>query len=216
MGVTLNSTQTFGAIDSNHAELGNITLAFKQMLINFDNFVLTTGIGVQTPTADDNVIKNAINQELVRVVNKQVRLLPYLATLHISGDWFWQNYVQVDVAANGNNVYFNGGKAGVLQEQNFIYVDSSLSRWIYRDYRKGTGWALTGETHYNRTLGTADYFASNGFIAGTPGFQANIVNMTFGSTYVYGKTTFTTAYGTPITQDRGFDGEFRLLVNRFF
>jgi hypothetical protein len=216
MGISLNSTQIDGSIDANKAEMGNLGIGLKGLLFNRGNLQIAAGLGVQTPTANNNILLRSNGSEAIRVVNQQVRILPYLASLQTRGDWMWQNWISIDAAANGNDVYFNGQKAGVLQEQNYIYVDSSLSRWMNRDFKKGTGWALTGEVHYNGTLGTADSFSSNGFVAGTPGFQANIVNLTFGSTYVYGKTTFTTAYGTPITQDRGFDGEFRLLVNRFF
>lgn len=215
MGFTVNSTQTDGAFDASNAEFGNLAFAFKGLLIDRGDFLLTAGLGVQTPTADDIILKSD-GTEIYRLQNKQVRLLPYLATLHTRGDWMWQNWVQVDVAANGNDVFFNRQRAGSLQEQNFLYLDSSISKWMYRDFNKGTGWALTGEVHYNRTIGNADFVQMGNSFAGTPGFEADIVNLTFGSTYAYGKTTFTTAYGTPITQDRGFDGEFRLLVNRFF
>ena len=216
MGVTLNSTQIDGSLDANKAELGNLGFAFKGLLIDRGSFLMTTGLAIQTPTANDNILLRTNGSEAIRVVNQQVRILPYLATLHTNGDWMWQNWVSIDAAANGNEVRFDGQSAGKLQEQNYFYADSSLSRWMYRNYQAGTGWALTGEVHYNGTVGSADTIQMNGFTAGTPGFDADIVNLTFGSTYVYGKTTLTTAYGTPVTKDRGFDGELRVLINRFF
>jgi hypothetical protein len=217
MGVTLSSSQILGGLQSEDTELGNIAFAFKGLLLSRNNFALAAGLGVQTPTAQDNVILNPTDgSEALRVANNQARILPYIATLHSHGDWFWQNYVQVDAAANGNEVFSGGQKVGVLQQQNYIYVDSSLSRWIYRDFRSQRGLALTGELHYNRTVGTSDSFSTFPFVLGNPEFQAEVINLTFGSTYVIGKTTVTAAYGTPVTDDRGFDGEFRVLLNRFF
>jgi hypothetical protein len=45
----------------------------------------------------------------------------------------------------------------------------------------------------------------------------SIVNLTIGATAVFGQaTTVTAGYGTPVSTDRVFDGEFRVMLNRYF
>jgi hypothetical protein len=227
IAVTLNSTSLGSSsdLDTNNTEFGNIAIGAKGILWSNDGFVLTTGIILQTPTADDLVFGNPNEPETVRIENKQYRLLPYLATLHHNDVWYWQNYMQLDLAANGNAVYVLGGsqdmeQIGVLQEQNYLYLDTSLSRWLYRNRRNQTGLAMTFELHYNTTINENDTIslsdARGDFDFGTQGFSADILNMVVGPTFLYGATTVSVAYGTPLTEDRGSDGELRVLLNRLF
>lgn len=227
IAMTLNSSLFGGSndLDTHNTEFGNIAIAGKGILWSTDGFVLTSGLVLQTPTADEIVFGNSSGSEAVRIDNNQYRLLPFLATVHYNREWFWQNYVQVDAAANGNKVYVNStGKAidqiGVLQEQNYLYLDTSLSRWLHRDNVRQTGIAMTFELHYNTTINNNDTISvndNNGSLSiGTPNFSADILNMTLGPTFMYGASTVTVAYGTPLTEDRGSDGELRVLLNRFF
>lgn len=227
IAVTLNSNTPGAPLepDTNNTEFGNIAIGAKGILWSEDGFVLTTGIILQTPTADDLEFGNPGEVEAVRIANKQYRLLPYLATLHHNDDWYWQNYVQLDVAANGNEVYVldnsqDMDQIGVLQEQNYLYLDTSLSRWLHRNRRNQTGLAMTFELHYNTTINDNDTLFLNdqrGFFEfGTQGFSADILNMVVGPTFLYGATTVSVAYGTPLTEDRGSDGELRVLLNRLF
>jgi len=227
IAMTLNSSN-FGSsndIDTQNSEFGNIAIAAKGILWSRDGFVLTSGLVLQTPTADDIIFGNGNGEEALRIGNNQYRLLPYLATLHYNDEWFWQNYIQIDAAANGNKVYVNStGRAtdqiGVLQEQNYLYLDTSLSRWLRRDRCRQTGIAMTVELHYNSTINNTDTisFSDNrgNVDLGTAGFSADVLNMNIGPTFVYGATTTTIAYGTPLTADRGMDGELRILLNRLF
>lgn len=227
IAMTLNSSSfsDSNAIDTQNSEFGNIAIAAKGILWSTDGFVLTTGLVLQTPTADDIVFGSGTGEEAVVIDNSQYRLLPYLATLHYNNEWFWQNYAQIDAAANGNKVYVNNDgqyldQIGVLQEQNYLYLDTSLSRWLHRNRRRQTGVAMTFELHYNTTINNSDTVGisdNRGNIQlGTQGFTADIVNMNIGPTFLYGATTMTVAYGTPLTEDRGADGELRVLLNRLF
>lgn len=227
IAVTLNSNTPGAPLepDTNNTEFGNIAIGAKGILWSEDGFVLTTGIILQTPTADDLVFGDPGEVEAVRIANKQYRLLPYLATLHHNDEWYWQNYIQLDLAANGNEVHvFDGSQGmdqiGVLQEQNYLYLDTSLSRWLHRNRRNQTGLAMTFELHYNTTINDNDTLFLNdqrGFFEfGTQGFSADILNMVVGPTFLYGATTVSVAYGTPLTEDRGSDGELRVLLNRLF
>lgn len=227
IAMTLNSASfsDSNAVDTQNTEFGNIGIAAKGILWSTDGFVLTSGLILQTPTADDIVFGNSAGEEAVVIRNTQYRLLPYLATLHYNDEWFWQNYIQVDAAANGNKVYINNDgqqfdQIGVLEEQNYLYLDTSLSKWLHRDRRRQTGLAMTFELHYNTTINDSDRVSisdNRGNVQlGTSNFTADIVNMNIGPTFLYGSTTMTVAYGTPLTEDRGADGEMRVLLNRLF
>ncbi len=63
-------------LDLSHGELGNISLAFKQILLQRSGFWLTGGLGVQLPTADDIDVRLSNGTNLLRVRNQSVRILP--------------------------------------------------------------------------------------------------------------------------------------------
>jgi hypothetical protein len=215
MGLAINSTQYDGSFDTRNAEFGNASVVLKQLITRSESCLVSGGFGFRLPTANDVVLRSG-SRELYRMDNRQVRVVPFLAALRTQGDWIWQNWGQFDLGLNGNEVFFNSRFAGDLKEQNYLYLDSSLSRWVYRNFRSGIGWALTGEMHYNQTVGESDVVRFGNSFAGDRAFDASIVNTTFGSTFVVGQTTFSTGYASPLTNDRGFDGEIRLFVNRFF
>lgn len=223
MAATLSSNtvgEPGAQLDVSHYEIGNLAFVLKQVLYTNEQFWLTGGLGIQTPTADDITISTFSGVDLLRVRNQSVRLQPYLATLHQTQNWFWQNFLQVDVCVSGNEVLVNNRNAmqylGTLNDQNFIYMDTSLSRWMYRDRQREIGFAATGELHYSRSIQDNDSISANGYLVGTPGFQSDILNATFGLTSVIGKTNITTAYGTPLTSDRSYDGQLRVMLNRNF
>lgn len=223
MAVTLNSTtiaDSSTGFETQSYELGNLALATKSVLLSDGTNWLTGGVAVQLPTAQDTHVNLRDGTQLVEVTNRSVRIMPYLATLNQTNSWFWQNFVQVDVGANGNPVLLNHGQglvsAGRLNDQTFLYLDSSLSRWMVRNYSSQFGLALTSELHYNATVSGADVIQQRGYLIGSPNYNANVLNATFGGTAVKGKTTFTTGYGVPLSSDRAYDGELRVNLNRFF
>ncbi len=215
MGLSINSTQYDGSFDTRNAEFGNACVTLKSLFATRENCIVSGGLGFLLPTANDVVLRSG-SKEIYRMDNRQVRVVPFLASLQRYGDWVWQNWGQFDLGLNGNEVYFNSQFAGDLKEQNYLYLDSSLSRWVYRNVRTGIGWALTGEMHFNQTVGSSDVVRLGNSIAGDRTFDASILNTTFGSTFIVGQTAFSTGYAAPLTNDRGFDGEVRIFVNRFF
>jgi hypothetical protein len=43
-----------------------------------------------------------------------------------------------------------------------------------------------------------------------------MLNMTIGGHASYANSILTVGYSVPVTADRGFDGEFRAFINRYF
>ena len=78
--------------------------------------------------------------------------------------------------------------------------------------------AVTGELHWNKSLEEGDYIASGNFLVGSTATNVDIWDATIGLHMRLCDTTITAAYVTPIGGglDRPFDGEFRLIVNRWF
>jgi hypothetical protein len=107
--------------------------------------------------------------------------------------------------------------AGRLNEQALLFLDLSVGRWIYRDLSgppRGLAWVV--EAHYTSTIEDADAFSSGVFQVGDPQQDFDILNLTLGLHAQMGRSVFTVGYGVPVTDDRGFDGELRAFVNRYF
>ena len=104
-------------------EFGNISIIFKKMMVQTSRFVLSGGIAVQLPTADDVLARGDLSDRFfivddpapgdpaldadvdldfsVRIQNETVNISPFLAWLWAPTDrCFHQGFVQVDVPAN--------------------------------------------------------------------------------------------------------------------
>ncbi len=144
MAITLSSN-TIGEpgaqLDVSQYELGNLAFVLKQVLYTNEQFWLTGGMGIQTPTANDIRITSFSGVDLLRVRNQSVRLQPYLATLYQTQNWFWQNFLQVDVWASGNDVLVNS-------QNKMQYLGHSTIRtssiWTHRS---AAGWYETASVN---------------------------------------------------------------------
>ena len=78
--------------------------------------------------------------------------------------------------------------------------------------------AWSAELHYTATANNADSVSlASGDTIGDPNNDLSVLNGTVGAHTQIGQTLVTTAYSFPLGgDDRVFDGEFRLLVNRNF
>ncbi len=223
MAATINSTQIadgVSGLDLSNFEFGNLMLSLKSVVYTDGVEYLTAGVGVSLPTADDVAVNLLDGTQLLRVKNQSVRLLPYLAALGQSGDWYAQYYAQLDLTLGGHDVLANLGNGlqqiGELKDQHYLYLSASLSKWMYRDFVRELGLSLTSEIHYSKTLDDADAVSQGNYLLGQAGYNADVVNATFGTTGVIGSTTGSLGVGVPLTADRGFDMEIRAFINRYF
>ncbi|WP_157609893.1 hypothetical protein [Roseimaritima ulvae] len=123
--------------------LGNVSIISKLMLLQRSNFVLSAGLGVTIPSADDVryrlgnrvSLPNTIVPGLVarnvstfdfKYENETVYLSPFLAWLstHNRSRWFHQGFLQIEVAANPSKL--NANTAGTT-EYFFNGVDAGFS-----------------------------------------------------------------------------------------
>ena len=229
MSISLNSDIRIGpnctfAGDLTDGEFGNILLNTKLLLIDTGRTAAAVGLGVALPTADDVVIGRVGGAPLVVVENEAVHLLPYVAAFHMLNDRvFVQSFLQIDADTSGNPVQLNQfapslTPIGRLSDQTALYFDAAIGSWFLRDPEnpRFKGISLVAEAHYSTTLDDMDSINANGIIVGDPSQDLDILNLTFGGHLHYGSSVFTMGYGTPVTSDRLFDGEFRLFINRYF
>ena len=226
MAMTLNSNfTTDGNVDTSHFELGNATVSQKFLLASNQNMAVACGMGVTAPTADDFNMGMADGTQLVRVENEAFHVLPYLAVLLTPqhSDFFAHAFATLDFDVNGNTIFANTNglgltKAGKYRDQHLLALSASMGKWVYRNNRRCSrvnGVILTSELHFTQTLNNADSVRSGNFVVGDPNANLSLLNGTIGGHVQMGKTTVTTGYTLPLTSDdRVFDGEFRVFVNR--
>ena len=208
-------------------QFGDIQVIGKAILLQQDSWTLSTGLGISLPTAPDVNVGLTDGTSLVKIANRSTHLLPFFGLLaKPNDDWFAQAFLQIDFAASGDPVSANlTGAAltpvGNIYDETLIFADVSIGRWLYRDPAQHfSGLAAVVEAHYTGGINSpSTLHANNGitnFALGVSPVGYNVLDLTLGAHAVVGSTTITVGYVTPVTEDRGFEGELRFFVNRKF
>jgi len=212
--------------------MGNLAIILKRLLFQSNSLGLSAGIGINTPTGSDAA--TSIDTELFVVRNNAVHLVPFVAFASApSNTCFYQGFVQLDMAANGNRIEFSDKTVpaapttiGFFNDQNLLHADFMAGVWLLSNPgRSGlTALSIQGELHYTTTLQDTDSVAfatPNRFSTGfgnsvnrldifnfTCALQGEIANNTdvrFGAVFPLSKDN-----------DRLFDSEFQVQINRRF
>jgi len=227
---TLNSNVVIGTTDEyDNLEFGDMFVALKALLFGWGNAAVSGGISLALPTAGDSQVFLPDGTPLVQFRNESLHLMPFLGGLWTSGDRFFaQGFVQVDVDVAGDPVAVNANglglsPAGRVQETSFLFLDGGIGYWLYRDggmsNRLITGIAPTLELHYNQSLQSTDVVRAGPFQIGEEQENIQILDMVLGATLQCRElSTITVGYAAPIGNgaDQQFDGELRVLWNRWF
>jgi len=224
MAGTLSSRQQLGNPGERSFELGNATAILKAVLLRTDRFTLSGGSGVTIPLADDARLLQG-NNELLRIENEAVHILPFLGLLtKFDRRTFFQSYIQLDVDANGNPVLANlaGGPLqglGRFTDSTLAHVDASAHRIVYENKRRSSllkGVIANAEIHYTGTLQSTDVVAGQGIAVTDLKNNFNILNTTVGAHFLVGKNVVVTpGMSIPLRSglDRQFDYEAILQLN---
>lgn len=224
MAGTLSSRQQLNQPGGRDFELGNATIISKVVLLRMNEFLLTGGVGATVPLADDARLFQGTD-EVLRIENESVHILPFLGLLHrYDRRTSFQAYTQMDVDANGNPVLGNliGGplaSIGRFTDSTLIHGDVSAHRTIYQSRRstsKLKAMIANAELHYTGTVNGADTVAGNGVFVTNLKRNFNIVNATVGAHLVLGKhVVVTPGMSVPLTSglDKQFDYEAILQLN---
>ncbi|MEI8374588.1 MAG: hypothetical protein WCJ35_17320 [Planctomycetota bacterium] len=224
MASTLDSNVYLDGTTRTHVgEIGDLGMALKCLLIQCDTVTLSGGLAMTVPTAQDSqYFANSFDSNpQVIIKNRSVHLLPFVGGLWIPNDrWFGIGYFQLDIDSNGDPVDANNTTVGRYRDATMMYLDLTVGYWAFRgeEHRFLTGLAGVLEVHVNQSLNTASVleFPSGNGTVGSPS-SISIVDMTVGAHAEVGKyTTLTAGYCTPLTNQRQFDGEFRMLMNYRF
>jgi hypothetical protein len=212
----LNSSQTFGVADTQATELGNLALAFKANLLSGCNWMLSGGTGISIPTGDDFEVYRANALEL-RVKNDAVHLSPFIGYLNqLNRDAFFQGFIQADFDLSGNDVFTAArGFEGIVQDQNLLFIDASLGRWIHRNCHPCdslTGIAALAELHYTTTMNDADTVGE----ISNPFNRMDILNASAALNFQFRETSLRVGAAAPLRNDeeRLFDAEIIFQLNR--
>lgn len=231
MAVTLDNALVAGDVPNvSHGEFGNMALTVKSLLWHRETWALSGGLTIGVPTADATTVAFANGTQAVEIKNEAVHLAPFLGFLWTPDErWFTQAFLQWDLAANDNSVSVLANQfdntltpIGSLHDTSFQYLDLGLGYWLYRNpdrYVGLTGLAGVAEVHWNTSLQDTVPVESQGYRIGSFAGQIDVVDVTIGAHLEFAnRTTVTLGYATPLGAgaDRGFDGEFRIMLNRYF
>jgi hypothetical protein len=216
-------------------EFGNMALAFKTLLLRREKFLLSGGLALTLPTAQNSYIfanQFGVTQTpSLLIENQSVHLMPFFGGIWTPNDrWFGIGYLQVDVDGNGNAISGFDPFVSVPTEEaigryydtTFLYADLGVGYWAKRSndhHKMFTGLAYVLEFHFNQSLQGQQVLNSPNFQIGTPAENVSFTDMTVGAHLeLYKLTTITASIITPLTSDgdRQFDSQFRLFVNRRF
>ncbi|MEX2138193.1 MAG: hypothetical protein WD894_02945 [Pirellulales bacterium] len=205
---------------------GNISTIFKGLLYQNEVFAFSTGLQVAVPTAPSLNVSLINGTRIVSIENEAVHLMPFVGALYTPNDrFFTQAFLQFDVDANGNPVAVNPRMQGLtpigrLHDTTFLYADFNVGYWLYRSEEAGlTGFAPTVELHYNTSLETSEFLASEGFVIGGNLSQISNLNLTMGCYFELAQdNSLVLGYTLPIGNrvDQQFDGELRAFFTHRF
>lgn len=158
---SVNSTSNDnGSYSSGHGEFGNVFLVLKALLASSDSLVVSAGLGVSLPTADDVRLQLG-KGDILRVRNDAVILTPFVAALWTPSDrLFAQTWIAWGVDANGNRVETNLDGKGVttkgrLYDPSTFQLDIQLGYWLIHPVEGSgvvRGFAPFLEWHFNQQL----------------------------------------------------------------
>tara|TARA_R110002072_G_scaffold303069_2_gene492767 strand:+ start:124324 stop:126102 length:1779 start_codon:yes stop_codon:yes gene_type:complete len=221
---------------SNEVEFGDITLALKRVLAQGDSWLVSAGLQVSLPTADDlkySVTDGTSTGEFLRLENDSVHLMPFLgAVLTPCSRSFLQAFVQLDVDASGRPVLtnanaLNGGslsQVGTLNDAAFLYVDVNTGFWLVQEPEDSsatiTGIAPMVELNYNASVSNSDQvtFLPLGTI-GQRGRDVEFLNATIGCVFeLHHSSNVTVGYSVPLAggSDEEYDGHLRVMFTQRF
>jgi hypothetical protein len=216
----LNSDQTLDGNQANdsNTEFGNVTLAPKIVLLARDTFLLSTGLGINLPSAEDGSFSDGSDTTLIQ--NRAVHLMPFLGLVVTPTDaTYVMSYVQADFDVNGYPVLFNGIDVGRLQEQSLLHLDLAIGHWIYRNTSgRITGIAPQLEIHYSTNMQDPDAVAG----ITNPAGRIDTLALTGGvNVHFFNLSTLTVAAVAPLTgnddiNERQYDAELQIFFNRDF
>jgi len=210
---TANSDQTAGDnLSVGHTEFGNLGLALKAALVRTPNFLVSAGLGLSLPTANDSrLFLNG--QPDIEIQNHATLLQPLLGIAWAPNDRFYSQLgLQFDFDPSGNPVLARDtnnslNRAGVLHDQSYALLSGATGYWLYRN---NTGWltgvALQGELHYDSSFGPQHSVQAGNILVADLTSRINVLNATAGVIMNVGQSASLSVGGSvPLTGERLYE-----------
>jgi hypothetical protein len=210
-----------------NTEFGNLTLYIKGLLFAGDSYVVGAGLGLGLPTANDINLLAPNGARFIQIQNESVQLMPYVGAVYAPSDRFYsQALLQVSTVSSGNPVLLNVPRIGLqqfgtLNDPTWLFASLNFGYWTHRGdpSQRVSGISPIFEIHYNTTVNNTDSLALGPLQVGQRFSQLDMLNLVAGVNFeFFGRTYLSAAYIAPATNgpDRFFDGELRVLFNRYF
>jgi hypothetical protein len=214
--------------NGNDTRLGNLQLAVKMLLTYSDTWILSGGLGVAVPTADDINARLPDGTPLLRIENEAFHLQPFIGYLYAPDNYFYfQGFSQIDIDLNGDPVFANPiapfgttlRPIGRLRDRTLWSNDIAIGYWLFRDSCSFiSGVAPQLEVHYDQTLDEYSTLRSGGVVLSGGGSYTSVALTGALNVELRQDATLTLGMALPVTDDfnRGFDWEFMLQFNYRF
>lgn len=219
----LAPTQVFGQRRMGY-QFGNVTLISKTILTQTNNSIVSGGVALTLPTAQNATVALAPT-EVLTFVNDAYHLQPYIGFSATSDMFFMQAYGAVDFVLNGDVVRRQVSmQSEKYHDQNLLSLDAIGGVWLSRN-NNGFVTASAGvvELHYITTVNDTDTAFEDGGGGALLLNQFNrmdILNLTTGIHLYLGESTrFTIGAGVPLRTvgpEKLFDAEIVAQFNRYF
>lgn len=154
----------------NDSYLGDVSLIGKFVLSKTRTSALSAGAAIQLPTGDN--IGGQDDTTALTYDNDGIYISPFLSFLTMPDhDWFWQGFLQVDYAAQGDGFTLplqmpgqiaNTRPSGEFNDQTLLRANLGVGRWFFRKPHANFFRAMAGslEVHYTTTLEDTDQVAA--------------------------------------------------------
>ncbi|GHT20844.1 hypothetical protein FACS189419_00760 [Planctomycetales bacterium] len=210
------SEQTAGGANPRYEtdlEAGNVSLFIKSVLRRTKRWILTGGIGVSLPTAEDARLDNAALE------NRLYYLAPFMGVQYRPNrDTFVQFVIQSDTPLSKNKLHFNADSVKV-DGQAVLRTGIQLGHWLVRndDCRLGyfaeINYLTATESSFSHSAGTAANYA----LLSPVRAGEYTLSGTLGIPVVFGKVTMTNAVILPLTSDgRSFSAGYNFSLTGTF
>ncbi len=223
MASTLDVDQIAGGMRSTDTEFGDLTLVFKHLLLEQEEFVVSAGFGLTIPTGDDARVFNTSGQQIIDIDHVSTHLLPYVAMLRTyDSGWYWQSFVQLDIDLNGNPISAdmtgtNLQLVGVLQDQTLLFVDVGVGYWLHGPDQGLPAIAATAELHWASTLQNADVVGAAGLNITSASNRYDVVNLSLGTSILVNDSfTVRPAMVIPLASGDGEQFDYEAMVQMNF
>lgn len=206
-------------MDLNNVELGNVGLLAKVAVVRSANFIVTAGMFLSTPTADDTRLQFR-RRSLLELRNNAWLLQPVLATAWAPPTAFTYRTDEVRLRRerqSGIRAQPGGAfkQRGVLTDQTYLCASGAVCYWFYRAPGENVSRvSLQGELHYNPTLRDRNVVQSGFVLVADLRCDIDVLNATTSVNAVLGdQATLSMGVSIPVNSYRLYDWNLMARLN---